>query len=86
MATKDAASTSGMAVAVDPEPVTARAKKQPTDLVRVKCLDEGVGLSGDVRIVREGEPTDRLMKKGEVFQIERKHAAQLGDRFEVLES
>lgn len=64
----------------------------PRGLVRVKCLDSDVRLlvKAGIRFERDpradGKPLEREFAKGEIFRIERQHAAHLGDRFEVLDS
>lgn len=63
----------------------------PKELVPVRCLDADVRLivRAGVRLERtpapNGQALPREFAKGEVFRIERQHAAHLGDRFEVLE-
>lgn len=69
----------------------APAALDPNGMVRVKCLDSDVRLivARGVRVEREpranGAEPPREFDKGEVFRIQRQHAAHLGDRFEVLE-
>lgn len=65
--------------------------RDPNEMVRVRCLDADVRLiaNAGVRIEREqrpdGQALSREFAQGEVFRIQRQHAAHLGDRFEVLE-
>lgn len=73
------------------EAPAAPAALDPNGMVRVKCLDSDVRLivNRGVRVERDpspdGKELPREFHKGEVFRIQRQHAAQLGDRFEVLE-
>lgn len=76
---------------VDAGAVDVTEALDPKGMVRVRCLDSDVRLivRPGVKVERDpapkGQELPREFNKGEVFRIERQHAAHLGDRFEVLE-